>query len=53
VCKIIREKFSLVELPVIMLTAKNQLSNISMGFECGANDYIIKRATRCNIKSIA
>ena len=42
VCKIIREKFSLVELPVIMLTAKNQLSNICMGFECGANDYIIK-----------
>lgn len=42
VCSIIRKEFSLVELPVIMLTAKSQLSNICMGFQCGANDYAIK-----------
>jgi diguanylate cyclase (GGDEF) domain len=42
VCTIIRKKFSLMELPVIMLTAKSQLSNICMGFQCGANDYVIK-----------
>lgn len=42
VCTIIRKKFSLVELPIIMLTAKSQLSNICMGFQCGANDYVIK-----------
>jgi two-component system, sensor histidine kinase ChiS len=42
VCTIIRKKFSLVELPIIMLTAKSQLSNICMGFQCGANDYVVK-----------
>lgn len=42
VCTIIRKNLSLIELPVIMLTAKSQLSNICMGFQCGANDYVIK-----------
>lgn len=42
VCKIIREKFSLVGLPVLMLTAQSQITNLCMGFDCGANDYIIK-----------
>lgn len=42
VCKIIREKKSLYELPVIMLTAKNQVINIVTGLDAGANDYIIK-----------
>ncbi|AOY78134.1 diguanylate cyclase [Clostridium formicaceticum] len=42
VCEKIREKYSLIELPVLMLTANSQLSKICMGFECGANDYIVK-----------
>ncbi|AOT72042.1 diguanylate cyclase [Geosporobacter ferrireducens] len=42
VCKKIREKYSLIELPVLMLTANSQLNNICLGFECGTNDYIIK-----------
>ncbi|WP_411682146.1 diguanylate cyclase [Clostridium thailandense] len=42
VCTIIRKRFSLVELPIIMLTARSQLSNKCMGFQCGANDYVIK-----------
>ena len=42
VCRRIRELFTTEELPVIMLTAKSQLSDINTGFEAGANDYIVK-----------
>lgn len=42
VCKIIRKKFSLFELPIIMLTAKNQPKDVVDGFESGANDYLVK-----------
>lgn len=42
VCTIVRKKFSIVELPILMLTAKSRIVNICKGFECGANDYIIK-----------
>lgn len=42
VCRRIRETRSLNSLPVIMLTAKNQLSSLLEGFEAGANDYLTK-----------
>jgi two-component system, sensor histidine kinase ChiS len=42
VVKILREKHSLSRLPVILLTAKTQTNDIVMGFEAGANDYIVK-----------
>jgi DNA-binding LytR/AlgR family response regulator len=42
VCRRIRKKLNPEELPIIMLTAKNQLSDINAAFEAGANDYIIK-----------
>jgi len=42
VAKIIREKYNHFELPVIMLTAKNQISDIVAGIEAGANDYLSK-----------
>ncbi|KNY30612.1 integral membrane sensor hybrid histidine kinase [Pseudobacteroides cellulosolvens ATCC 35603 = DSM 2933] len=42
VCKKIREKFNLFELPVLMLTAKNQPKDLVAGFEAGANDYVNK-----------
>lgn len=42
VCRRLRQKFSLFELPVLMLTAKNRLDDITAGFEAGANDYIAK-----------
>jgi len=42
VCRAIREKYSLVELPVLLLTAKSQPENIMAGFEAGANDYLVK-----------
>ncbi len=42
VARLIRDRYSLFEMPIIMLTAKNQVSDIVTGFEAGANDYIIK-----------
>lgn len=42
VCSLLREKFSLYSLPVLLLTAKNQINDIVAGFEAGANDYLSK-----------
>ncbi len=42
VCQSIREKFPISDLPIIMLTAKNQLTNLLDGLKSGANDYINK-----------
>ena len=42
VCSRIREKFPPNELPVIMLTAKNRISDMMQGFQRGANDYLSK-----------
>jgi len=38
----IREKFMATELPILMLTAKNQASDLVEGFTSGANDYLTK-----------
>ncbi|MBL7129006.1 MAG: response regulator [Ignavibacteria bacterium] len=42
VCKRIREKYLPSELPVILITAKNQVSDLVEGFSHGANDYLSK-----------
>ena len=42
VCQKIRERFPAHELPIVMLTAKNQTENIVDGFTSGANDYLAK-----------
>jgi len=42
VCRKIREKFALYTLPILMLTAKNQMEDIVTSLELGANDYIMK-----------
>ncbi|MBD0303350.1 MAG: response regulator, partial [Tolypothrix sp. T3-bin4] len=42
VCKKIRDRFPAHELPIVMLTAKNQVQDIVEGFESGANDYLSK-----------
>ena len=41
-CKKIREQFLPNELPVVLLTAKNQISDLVAGFAAGANDYLTK-----------
>ncbi|MDM8567086.1 cache domain-containing protein, partial [Candidatus Halobeggiatoa sp. HSG11] len=38
----IRKQFSANELPILMLTAKNRLSDLVTGLEAGANDYLTK-----------
>ncbi|MCX7710712.1 MAG: diguanylate cyclase, partial [Clostridia bacterium] len=42
VCRILRKKYSMLELPVLMLTAKDQPEDIAAGYEAGANDYLAK-----------
>ncbi|HIK33758.1 MAG TPA: response regulator [Oscillatoriales cyanobacterium M59_W2019_021] len=42
VCQKLREKFSSNELPIVMLTAKNQTSDVVVGLNSGANDYLTK-----------
>ena len=42
VCSKIREKYSPGELPVVLLTAKNLVSDLVKGFESGTNDYLAK-----------
>ena len=42
ICRIIKENEAIKRIPVIMLTAKSQDSNIVAGFENGADDYVTK-----------
>ena len=42
VCRRIREKYLPTEMPVIMITAKDQVSDLIVGLASGANDYVAK-----------
>lgn len=42
VCQRLREKYSLMDLPILMLTAKSQVRDKITSFEVGANDYLTK-----------
>ncbi len=42
VCEKIRERFTAIEVPIVMLTAKNQVSDLVQGFNAGANDFLTK-----------
>ncbi|MCJ8274184.1 MAG: ATP-binding protein, partial [Psychrosphaera sp.] len=42
VCKILRESHAVNDLPVIFLTAKNQVTDLVESFAVGANDYLTK-----------
>ena len=42
VCRRLRERYSLFDLPILMLTAKNQIQDTILGFQSGANDYVQK-----------
>ncbi len=45
VCARLRERYAVASLPVIMLTAKNQVADLVQGLNAGANDYITKPFT--------
>lgn len=49
VCLKIREKYTLFEKPVLMLTVKNQIGDLVAGFESGANDYLTKPFNRTEL----
>jgi signal transduction histidine kinase/serine phosphatase RsbU (regulator of sigma subunit) len=51
VCSLMRKKFTLFDLPVIMLTAKDRIEDLVTGFESGANDYITKPFSRHELSS--
>ncbi|MBB5146174.1 sensor histidine kinase YesM [Cerasibacillus quisquiliarum] len=38
----IRKQYTLSELPILLLTARNQIEDIQTGFNVGANDYVVK-----------
>lgn len=42
VCERIRRTYSFDKLPIIFLSAKNQVSDLTQGFSLGANDYLSK-----------
>lgn len=42
VLRTLRRSHSATELPVILLTAKNQVADVIEGFDAGANDYLAK-----------
>ncbi len=42
VCERLRELYPAQELPVVMLTAKNRVTDLVEGFSSGANDYLTK-----------
>ncbi len=49
--KLIREKFSISELPLLFLTARQQSEDIQLAFLSGANDYVKKPMEYLELKS--
>ncbi len=46
VCRKLRRDFSPSQLPIVMITAKNRISDLVEGFESGANDYLTKPCSK-------
>lgn len=42
VCQKLRQQYNQIELPIILVTAKNHLEDLTQGFKTGANDYLAK-----------
>ncbi len=42
VSKLLREHYSLTELPILIVTARMQIEDVVMAFQAGANDYLSK-----------
>jgi signal transduction histidine kinase/DNA-binding NarL/FixJ family response regulator len=49
-CQRIREKYSMDELPIVILTAKNRVEDLVKGLNLGANDYISKPFSKEELK---
>jgi len=42
ICKKIRDNYALNELPILFLSATNQIQDMQVGYDVGANDYLSK-----------
>lgn len=51
VCQQLRRHYSLLDLPILMLTTKNHLNDKITSFEVGANDYLTKPCDRQELLS--
>ncbi|WP_235533171.1 hybrid sensor histidine kinase/response regulator [Paenibacillus sp. Leaf72] len=49
--RFIRERFSISELPILLLTARSRPEDIDIGFLSGANDYVTKPVDAMELKS--
>jgi two-component system sensor histidine kinase ChiS len=49
VCRKLRAQFPANELPVLMLTAKNQVNDVVEGLHVGANDYLTKPISKSEL----
>lgn len=47
----IRKRFSISELPILLLTARNRLEDKLAGFQSGANDYVVKPVDAWELRS--
>ena len=41
-CELVRKRYNIKKMPIIMLTARNQVGDLVRGFAAGANDYLTK-----------
>lgn len=48
--KRIRKQFEISELPILLITARNQSEDIHLAFESGANDYLLKPVNAFELK---
>jgi two-component system sensor histidine kinase ChiS len=48
--RLIRERFTLYELPIILLTARGEPEDVYAGFMAGANDYVTKPVDALELK---
>ncbi|WP_313637718.1 ATP-binding protein [Paenibacillus sp.] len=48
--RLIRERFTMFELPIILLTARSEREDIYAGFLAGANDYVTKPVDAMELK---
>ena len=51
VCQKLRQRYNQIQLPIILVTAKNHLEDLTMGFNTGANDYLAKPYYHQELKS--
>lgn len=42
VCRTIRKRFTEIELPILIITARSQPDDLIAGFDVGANDFVLK-----------